>query len=52
MITNQREQYMGTVHLFIDAGRGPNTITFMSLTFTCNHNVSDQVLNSLFRLSR
>jgi hypothetical protein len=49
---NQREQYGGTVHLFIGAGRNTDTITFMSLTFTCNHNASDQGLNSLFPLSR
>jgi hypothetical protein len=30
---NQREQYGSTVHLFIDAGRSPCKITFMSTTF-------------------
>jgi hypothetical protein len=46
-ITIQREQY-----LFIGAGRSPETITFMPLTFTYNHNAGDQGLNSLFPLSR
>jgi hypothetical protein len=50
-ITIQREQYSGTVHLFIGAGRNPDIIIFMSLTFTCNHDTSDQRLNSLFPLS-
>jgi hypothetical protein len=52
VITIQREQYGGTVHLFIGVGRSLDTITFMSPTFTYNHNVSDQGLNSLFPLSR
>jgi hypothetical protein len=30
---SQREQYGSTVHLFIDAGRSPRKITFMSITF-------------------
>jgi hypothetical protein len=47
-----REQYGGTVHLFIGAGRSLDTITFMPLTFTYNHNAGDQGLNSLFPLSR
>jgi hypothetical protein len=51
-ITIQHEQYGGSVHLFIGAGHSPDIITFMSLTFTCNHNASDQGLNSLFPLSR
>jgi hypothetical protein len=51
-ITIQREQYGGTVHLFIGVGRSPDTITFMPLTFTCNHNANKQGLNSLFPLSR
>jgi hypothetical protein len=51
-ITIQREQYGGTVHLFIGAGRDPDTVTFISLTFTCNHNASDQGLNIIFPLSR
>jgi hypothetical protein len=30
-ITNQREQYCTTVHLFIGIGRSPGKSTFMSL---------------------
>ena len=30
---SQRVQYGSTVHLFIDAGRSPRKITFMSITF-------------------
>ena len=51
-ITIQREQYGGIVHLFIGAGHSPNTITFMPPSFTYNHNVGDQGLNSLFPLSQ
>jgi hypothetical protein len=29
VITSQREQYTGTVHLFIGTGRSPDKITFM-----------------------
>jgi hypothetical protein len=49
-ITIQREQYIVTVHLFIGTGRSPEKITFMSLMFTLNHNVSYQGLSSLFPL--
>jgi hypothetical protein len=35
-ITSQREQYGGTVHLFIGMGHSPDKITFMSLK--TNHN--------------
>jgi hypothetical protein len=35
--TNQREQYRGTVHLFIGTGRSPVKITFMSSTTSYNH---------------
>jgi hypothetical protein len=52
VITIQREQYRGTINLFIGVGRSPDTITFMSLTFTYNHNTNNQGLNSLFPLSR
>jgi hypothetical protein len=31
MITSQREQYVGTVHLFIDTRHSPGKITSMSL---------------------
>jgi hypothetical protein len=47
-ITIQREQYDVTVHLFIGAGRSPDKITFMSLTFTVNNKASYQGLSSLF----
>ena len=47
-ITIQREQYGVTVHLFIGAGRSPDKITFMSLTFTVNLKVICQGLSSLF----
>jgi hypothetical protein len=33
---NQREQYGGTVHLFIGAGHSPYKITFMPFTFDNN----------------
>jgi hypothetical protein len=39
-ITIQREQYGGTVHLFIGAGHNPDKITSMPLTFTLNYNAS------------
>jgi hypothetical protein len=48
VITVQREQYGVTVHLFIGTRRSPDKITFLSLTFTINHKVSYQGLNSLF----
>jgi hypothetical protein len=38
--TIQHEQYGATVHLFIGMGRSPGKITFMSLTFTYNHNMN------------
>ena len=34
--------------LFIGAGRSPNKITFMSLTFTVDHKASCRGLNNLF----
>jgi hypothetical protein len=39
-ITNQREQYGVTVHLFIDMGCSPGKSTFMSLIFTYDHNIN------------
>jgi hypothetical protein len=36
-ITSQREQYIGTVHLFIGTGRSPDKITFMPLITSYNH---------------
>jgi hypothetical protein len=38
--TNQREQYVGTVHLFIGTGRSPVKITFMSSTTSYNHDTN------------
>jgi hypothetical protein len=37
-ITNQCPPYGVTVHLFIGKGRNLDEITFMSLTFTVDHN--------------
>jgi hypothetical protein len=45
---SQREQYGGTVHLFIDTGHNPYKITFMPFTFDNNSMVIYQGLNSLF----
>jgi hypothetical protein len=38
--TSQREQYRGTVHLFIGPGRSPVKITFMSLMTSYNHDTN------------
>jgi hypothetical protein len=38
--TSQREQYRGTVHLFIGTGRIPVKITFMSSTTSYNHDTN------------
>jgi hypothetical protein len=46
--TSQREQYGGTVHLFIGAGHNPCKITPMPFTFGSNSIVIHQGLNSLF----
>jgi hypothetical protein len=48
VITIQREQYMGTIHLFIGTGRSPDKITSMSLITNYNHNTDYQGLYSLF----
>jgi hypothetical protein len=48
MITIQREQYGGTVHLFIGTGRSPDKITSMYLITNYNHNTDYQGLHSLF----
>jgi hypothetical protein len=40
VITIQREQYGTTVHLFIDTWRSLGKITFLSLTFTYNHDIN------------
>jgi hypothetical protein len=39
-ITNQREQYGATVHLFIGTGHSPGKSTFMSPIFTYDRNTS------------
>jgi hypothetical protein len=48
LITIQREQYGGTVHLFIGTGRSPNKITFVSLITNYNHNTDYQGVYSFF----
>ena len=45
---NQREQYGGTVHLFIGTGHSPSKNTFMTLTCTHDLNTKHQGLTSLF----
>jgi hypothetical protein len=45
---NQRVQYGGTVHLFIDTRHSPYKITFMPFTFGSNSIVIYRGLNSLF----
>jgi hypothetical protein len=47
-ITNQREQYGVTVHLFIGTGRSLGKITFMSATFTVSQKASCRGPISLF----
>jgi hypothetical protein len=47
-ITIQREQYVGTVQLFIGTGRSPDKITFMPLITNYNHNTNYQGLCGLF----
>jgi hypothetical protein len=39
-ITIQREQYEGTVHLFIGTGRSPGKSTFMTLTLIYDRNIN------------
>jgi hypothetical protein len=45
---SQREQYGGTVHLFIGMGRSTREITFMPFTFANDYKVAHRGLNSLF----
>jgi hypothetical protein len=45
---NPREQYGGTVHLFIGTGHSPYKIIFMPFTFDNNSIVIHRGLNSLF----
>jgi hypothetical protein len=46
--TSQREQYRGTVHLFIGTGRNLCEITFMSFTTDFNHDTNYHGLIGLF----
>jgi hypothetical protein len=48
MNTSQREQYGGTVHLFIGTGRNPIKIIFISLISNYNHDTNYQGLSDLF----
>jgi hypothetical protein len=48
MITSQREQYGGTVHLFIVTGRSPGKITFVSLI--TNHGYCSSIDRRCFSL--
>jgi hypothetical protein len=48
MNTSQREQYMGTVHLFIGTGRSLCKFTFMSFIFTIDLWTIQRGLDSLF----
>jgi hypothetical protein len=48
MSTSQREQYVGTVHLFIGTRHNPCKITSMPFTFANNFKVVHRGLNSLF----
>jgi hypothetical protein len=47
-LTDQREQYGDTVHLFIGTGHSPYRITFMPFTFGNNSIVIHRGLNGLF----
>jgi hypothetical protein len=47
-LSDQREQYGDTVHLFISTGHSPYKITFMPSTFDNNSIVIYRGLNSLF----
>jgi hypothetical protein len=40
VITIQREQYGAIFHLFIGTGRSPDKSTFVSLTFTYDHDIN------------
>jgi hypothetical protein len=46
--TSQREQYGGTVHLFIGTGHNPVKIAFISLISNYNHDTNYQGLSGLF----
>jgi hypothetical protein len=47
VITIQREQYGGTIHLFIGTGHSPGEITYISLTLIHFYNTKHQGLSSL-----
>jgi hypothetical protein len=46
--TSYREQYGGTIHLFIGTGHSPARITFMSLMTSYNYDTNHHGLISLF----
>jgi hypothetical protein len=46
--TSQREQYEGTVHLFIGTGRSLGKITFMPFMFTIDLRTTHRGLDGLF----
>jgi hypothetical protein len=46
--TIQREQYEGTVHLFIGTGRSPGKITFMPLNICLQTTRTNKVYLVLF----
>jgi hypothetical protein len=48
VITIQREQYRGIVHLFIGTRHSPDKTTYVSLTTNYNYNIDYQGLYSLF----
>jgi hypothetical protein len=48
MDTSQREQYRGTVHLFIGTGHSLCKITFMPFMFTIDLGTIQRGLDSLF----
>jgi hypothetical protein len=48
VITSQREQYGGTVHLLIGTGRSLDKVTIVSLITNYNHNTDYQGLCILF----
>jgi hypothetical protein len=50
-ITNQREQYSGTVHLFIGTGRSSSEITYIYLTLVYFYNTKHQGSSSLCSFS-
>jgi hypothetical protein len=48
VITSQREQYVGTIHLFIGTGHSLDKITFVSLITNHNHSTNCQGLRGVF----